>query len=79
MPLNPNSILVWAQVGQQLVQIASTEYGSFHAAMQANGIAADTAQLEKLRGLYDARITTREGEIAASGPVNGGQPGDSGD
>lgn len=70
MPFNPNSILVWAQVGQQLVQIGRTEFSGLQAAMAAKGVEADTAQLQKVGGLYDARIARREEEIAAGRPTN---------
>lgn len=73
MPVNPNSILIWAQLGQQLVQIGSAEYDHFQAAMQAKGIVADTAQLEKLRGLYDARIARREADVAHTGTNDTGE------
>lgn len=57
-------ILVWAQVGQQLVQIGAGSFTAVKNALKSQGVETDDAQLATLDRLYSARIARRE-----AGPV----------
>lgn len=59
--MDPNKVLVWAQVGQTLVQIGAGSFTAVKNALTANGVETDDAQLAQLDRLYSARIARREG------------------
>ena len=60
--VNPNDILVWAQVGGTLVQIGRATIEQLRGAFSRpdNGFEADNAQLDRVAGLYAERIEVSE-------------------
>jgi hypothetical protein len=62
MSKNPNDILVWAQVGGQMTQIAVTAIGNIKSMIAASGQdkAAQDAALARTHALYDTAIAHEE-------------------
>jgi hypothetical protein len=59
--MDPNAILVWANVAGELVKIGRMSYASLKAGV-ADDPDADTDMLDRLDADYDARIAAREDE-----------------
>ena len=60
-------VLVWIQVGTEMVKVAQGSINDVRAALAAKGIEADTAQLDKVAAGYAALIAHEEA-IAHPGP-----------
>lgn len=63
--INPNDILVWAQIGGQMTQIAVTAIHNLSGILKASGQSEDElkATLARTHAMYDKAIA-REEEIA---------------
>jgi hypothetical protein len=60
-------VLVWVQLGSQLVKIAASTLADVRAALEARGIAVDDAALDAMIADYDARIARAQ---LAAGATN---------
>jgi hypothetical protein len=49
-------VLVWVQLGSQIVKVAASTWAEVRAALEARGIAVDNVALDTLIADYDARI-----------------------
>lgn len=60
--VNPNDILVWAQVGGQLIQIGRASLAQLREVFSRpdNGFEADNVQLDRVATLYQERIGISE-------------------
>lgn len=60
--MNPKDIIVWAQIGGQMVQLATTGVNNIKSILQASGATAEqqAATLARTRVLYDAAIAHEE-------------------
>lgn len=64
--MDPNEVMVWVQVGQQLYAIGKGAWDSVRGAMSAADIDADNAQLDKVDAAYGERIARAEREAAGN-------------
>lgn len=55
-------IVLWAQVGEQLIKLGVTSVGHLREAMAAGSLEADQATLARLETLYDERIARAEAD-----------------
>jgi hypothetical protein len=68
MTVNATDVLVWVQVGGEMLRIGLSSIAHVRDAMAAGTIEADQATLARLEGLYDERIARAEAAAGETQP-----------